>query len=68
MLLIKVDQCLNGRYVNSVYGDSLKFVQRSDYSFYKLEMNKALVATLTTPLLKVFSIPCTRSQLIIQTA
>ena len=47
MLLIKVDQCLNGRYVNSVYGDSLKFVQRSDYSFYKLEMNKALVATFT---------------------
>ena len=47
MRLIKVDQCLNGRYVNSVYGDSLKFVQRSDYSFYKLEMNKALVATFT---------------------
>lgn len=27
MLLIKVDQCLNGRYVNSVYGDSLQLVQ-----------------------------------------
>ena len=47
MLLIKVDQCLNGRYVNSVYGDSLQLVQRSAYSFYKLEMNGALVATFT---------------------
>lgn len=47
MLLIKVDQCLNGRYVNSVYGDSLQLVQRGDYSFYKLEMNNALVATFT---------------------
>ena len=47
MLLIKVDQCLNGRYVNSVCGDSLKFVHRSDYSFYVLEMNKALVTTFT---------------------
>ena len=47
MLLIKVDQCLNGRYVNSVYGDSLQLVQRSDYSFYKLEINNALVATFT---------------------
>lgn len=47
MLLIKVDQCLNGRYVNTVCGDSLKLVQRSDYSFYVLEMNKSLVATFT---------------------
>lgn len=45
MLLIKVDQWFNGRYVNSVYGDSLQLVKRSDYSFYKLEMNKSLVAT-----------------------
>ena len=47
MLSIQVDQCLNGRHVNSVYGDSLQLVQRSDYSFYKLEMNGALVATFT---------------------
>lgn len=47
MLLIKVDQWFNGRYVNSVYGDSLKLVKRRDYSFYKLEMNKSLVATFT---------------------
>lgn len=47
MLLIKVDQCLNGRYVNSVYGDSLRLVKRGDYSFYKLEMNNAHVATFT---------------------
>ena len=47
MLLIKVYQCLNGRYVNSVCGDSLQLVKRSDYSFYKLEMNGALVATFT---------------------
>lgn len=47
MLLIKVDQCLNGRYVNSVYGDSLQLVQRSGYSFYTLEMNKVRVATFT---------------------
>ena len=47
MLLVKIDQCLNGRYVNSVYGDSLQLVQRGDYSFYKLEMNNALVATFT---------------------
>lgn len=45
MFLIKVDQWFNGRYVNSVYGDSLQLVKRSDYSFYKLEMNKSLVAT-----------------------
>lgn len=36
MLLIKVDQRLNGRYVNTVCGDSLKLVHRSDYSFYVL--------------------------------
>ena len=47
MLLIKVDQRLNGRYVNTVCGDSLKLVHRSDYSFYVLEMNKSLVATFT---------------------
>lgn len=47
MLLIKVDQRLNGRYVNSVYGDSLQLVQRSDYSYYKLEMNGSRVATFT---------------------
>ena len=47
MLSIQVDQCLNGRHVNSVYGDSLQLVQRSDYSFYKLEMNGAIVATFT---------------------
>lgn len=41
MLLIKVDQWFNGRYVNTVYGDSLQLVN----SFYKLEMNKSLVAT-----------------------
>ena len=45
MLLIKVDQCLNGRYVNSVYGDSLRLIKRGDNSFYKLGMNKAHVAT-----------------------
>ena len=47
MLLIQVDQYFNGRYVNSVYGDSLQLVKRSDYSFYKLEMNKSIVATFT---------------------
>lgn len=47
MLLIKVDQRLNGSYVNTVCGDSLKLVHRSDYSFYVLEMNKSLVATFT---------------------
>ena len=47
MLLIKVDQRLNGHYVNTVCGDSLKLVHRSDYSFYVLEMNKSLVATFT---------------------
>lgn len=45
--LIKVDQCLNGQYVNSVYGDSLQLVERGDYSFYRLEMNNAQVATFT---------------------
>ena len=45
MIWIEVDQCLNGRYVNTVYGDSLRLVKRGDYSFYKLEMDNALVAT-----------------------
>jgi hypothetical protein len=43
--LIKVDQCLNGRYVNSVYGDVMRHVCFDDFSFYKLEMNNAVVAT-----------------------
>lgn len=47
MLLIMVDQRLNGRYINTVCGDSLKLVHRSDYSFYVLEMNNSLVATFT---------------------
>lgn len=54
MLLIKVDQRFNGRYVNTVCGDSLKLVQRSDYSFYVLEMNKSLVATFTNTASKDF--------------
>lgn len=45
--LIKVDQCLNGHYVNSVYGDALKLVHRGDYSFYTLKRNNALVTTFT---------------------
>ena len=47
MISIEVDQCLNGRYINTVYGDSLRLVKRGDYSFYKLEMNNATVATFT---------------------
>lgn len=47
MISIEVDQCLNGRYVNTVYGDSLRLVKRGDYSFYKLEMNNYPVATFT---------------------
>lgn len=47
MLLIKVDQCLNGHYVNTVCGDSLQLVQRHDHSFYVLKMNNSLVATFT---------------------
>lgn len=47
MISIEVDQCFNGRYVNTVYGDSLRLVKRGDYSFYKLEMNNAPVATFT---------------------
>lgn len=43
--LIKVDQCLNGRYVNSVYGDVMQHVHNNGYNYYKLEMNNALVAT-----------------------
>lgn len=45
--LIKVDQCFNGFYVNSVYGDALYHVTSCGYSFYRLEQNKALVATFT---------------------
>lgn len=43
--LIKVDQCFNGHYVNSVYGDALYHVTSCGCSWYRLEQNKALVAT-----------------------
>lgn len=43
--LIKVDQCLNGHYVNTVYGDSMQHVQSAGYDYYKLVSNNALVAT-----------------------
>lgn len=52
--LIKVDQCLNGRYVNSVYGDTLQHVRSNGYCFYKLEMNGALVATFTDGVTQCF--------------
>ena len=47
MLSIKVDQCLNGRHVNSVYCDSLQLFHRSYYCFYKFYMNGSIVATFT---------------------
>ncbi len=43
--LIKVDQCLNGCYVNSVCGDVMRNVYSNGYNYYKLEMNGDLVAT-----------------------
>lgn len=43
--LIKVDQLHNGVYINTVYGDSMYHVTSCGCSWYRLELNKMLVAT-----------------------
>lgn len=43
--LIKVDQLHNGFYINTVYGDSMYHVTLCGCSWYRLELNKMLVAT-----------------------
>ena len=43
--LIRVDQLHNGFYINTVYGDSMYYVTSCGCSWYRLELNKMLVAT-----------------------